>query len=261
MPYTVSMPSLIALLALMIPSASAAPKPKKSPAETAPPAYLVKAAESGDAQAQDRLGWWYDDHGDGKTAVVWYKKAADQGWLSGVHHMGVMLEGGAEGKGAAQDCKASQEYLRKAADAGYAASKFRLGFAYYRGVCVPKDYVQSRLWFERAKTVPGEFFLGLQAEYGLGRPADPAEAAAVYEKVYANLKCREDEDCDVSGKAANQRAHLYYDSTPRDAEKAYLWYLRGVKNADDEDRKRLAGLKASLPPDVRKRLEAEAKER
>lgn len=256
------MTSLLALVALLVPSASAAPKPAKAAAKPAPPAYLVKAAEDGDAQAQDRLGWWYDDHGDGRTAVVWYKKAADQGWLRGIHHMGVMLEGGAEGKGAAQDCKASQEYLRKAADAGYAASKFRLGFAYYRGVCVPKDYVQSRLWFERSKTVMGRFFLGLQAEYGLGRPADAMEAAEAYEAVYANGQAGlEKRDSDLFAKAANQRAHLFYDGSPRDDEKAYLWYLRGVEAAGAEDKKRLTGLKASLPADVRKRLEAEAKGR
>lgn len=245
----------LALLAVLVAPACAAPK-----APARPPAALVKAAETGDAQAQDRLGWWYDDHGDGKTAIVWYKKAADQGRLQGIHHMGVMLEGGAERKGAPQDCPASRDYLHKASAAGYAASTFRIGFQYYRGVCVEKDHVQAREWFERSGTVPGTFFLGLLAEYGSGRPADAAEAASLYEKVYFDPRCR-DKDCDSRGKAANQRAHLYYDATPRDSEKAYLWYLRGAADADAEDRARLKSLRAELPAKVRRRVEAEAKGR
>lgn len=240
------------LLVAALSASAAAPKAAKAAPKPEPPASLVKAAEAGDAQAQDRLGWWYDDRGDGKTAVVWYKKAADQGWPLALHHLGVMLEGGAEGKGVPRDCAASQDHLRKAAAAGVAASTFRVGYAYYRGVCAEKDMTQARLWFERSKTAEGLFHLGLMAEFGKGRPVDVGEAAALYEKAYRD---------GPAPMAANQRAHLYYDATPRDSEKAYLWYLRGTKDADADDRARLKALRAALPAAARRRIEAEAKGR
>lgn len=192
---------------------------------------------------------WYDDNGDGKAAIEWYRKAAAQGHTGALHHMGVMLEGGPEASGVAQDCVASRDFYQKAIAKGYAASVFRIGYQYYRGVCVNKDYSQALDWFKKSGTANGLFYIGLMYEHGNGGPADPASAASLYEQAFRG----------GAVSAANQRAHLYYDGTPRDEEKSYVWYLRGVTMADEEDRKRLATLKKKLSADVRRRAEREAK--
>ena len=240
---------MLAVLAALGVAASAAPKPA---VPASPPAALLQGANAGDAQAQDRLGAWYDDHGDGATAVAWYKKSADAGWINGAHHMGVMLEGGAEGKGVPQDCAKSRAYLLKASTAGSAASTFRIGYQYYRGVCADKDYALARDWFDRSRTAAGTFYLGLMAEYGQGRGVDLTEAASLYEKAYVGGHM---------GKSANQRAHLAYDGSPQDLETAYLWYLRGVADADEEDRARLQALRRRLSEKTRRRVESEARQR
>lgn len=217
-------------------------------AAIAPPPKLLAAAKSGDAGAQDRLGMWYDDGGDGGAAVAWYRRAAALGHAGGLHHMGVMSEGGPEAKGSTQDCAASRDYYRQAFAKGVAASAFRLGYQSYRGACAEKDYNQARDWFEKSGTAMGLFYIGLMREHGQGGPADTAGAAELYERAYRGGVTR----------AANQLAHLYFDASPRDAEKAFLWYLRGAKEADAQDRERLAALRRELPAAGRRRAERDA---
>lgn len=214
-----------------------------------PPAKLMRMANSGDSQAQDKLGMWYDDNGYGKTAVKWYRKAAAQGHSGALHHMGVMLEGGAEASGVAQDCAASWDYYQKAIEKGNPSSIFRVGYQYYRGVCTSQNYTQARDWFKKSETAMGLFYIGLMNEHGQGRPADLASAARLYEQAFRGGVVR----------AANQLAHLYYDGATRDAVKAYVWYLRGANEADKQDRMRLASLKQELSSDERRRAEREAK--
>lgn len=217
-------------------------------AAKAPLPELLASAKSGDAESQDRLGMWYDDGGDGVAAVAWYRLAAAQGHARGLHHMGVMSEGGPEAKGAPQDCAASQDFYRRAFAKGVAASAFRLGFQSYRGVCAEKDYNRARDWFEKSATAMGLFHIGLMREHGQGGPADAAAAAALYERAYRGGVIP----------AANQLAHLHFDGSPRNAEKAYLWYLRGRKEADAQDRERLAALRRELPAAARRRAERDA---
>lgn len=214
-----------------------------------PPEKLLQMANSGDAQAQDKLGMWYDDNGNGKAAVQWYRKAAAQGYSGALHHMGVMLEGGAEASGVEPDCLASRDYYQKAIEKGISASTFRVGYQYYRGICVSQSYTQARDWFEKSETAMGLFYNGLMNEHGQGGPVNLASAERLYEQAFRGGVIR----------AANQLGHLYYDGSTRDAVKAYIWYLRGAKAADKQDRMRLVSLRRELSVDERRRAEREAK--
>jgi hypothetical protein len=192
---------------------------------------------------------WYDDSGDGKTAVKWYRKAAAQGHSGALHHMGVMLEGGEEASGVEPDCAASRDYYQKAIEKGNPSSMFRVGYQYYRGVCASQSYTLARDWFEKSETAMGFFYIGLMNEHGQGGPVNLASAERLYEQAFRGGVVR----------AANQLAHLYFDGPTRDAVKAYVWYLRGAKEADKQDRMRLVSLKRELSSGERRRAEREAK--
>lgn len=55
---------------------------RDSGAQSAQPplAALKAAAEQGDAHAQDKLGDVYRSNLDESSTLIWYRKAAEQGW-------------------------------------------------------------------------------------------------------------------------------------------------------------------------------------
>jgi hypothetical protein len=76
--------------------------PWVSPAEQAPSSDEMdkrrKAADQGDADAQNNIGWLYD-HSEGVAqdyaqAMSWYRKAADQGHAEAQYNIGVLFEEG-----------------------------------------------------------------------------------------------------------------------------------------------------------------------
>ena len=99
-----------------------------------------KAAEKGDACAQNDLGWCYYK-GEGVTrdynkAVYWYQKAANQGNTQAQCNLGICYE---FGKGVAQDYKKAVYWYQKAADRGNARAQCYLGICYKNGEGVTQD--------------------------------------------------------------------------------------------------------------------------
>ena len=85
---------------------------------------LQKAAEQGDAEAQNNLGRCYVK-GDGvekdeKEAVKWFRKAAEQGNAVAQCKLGLCYH---NGEGVKQDDAKAAEWLRKAADQGFELAK------------------------------------------------------------------------------------------------------------------------------------------
>jgi TPR repeat protein len=93
---------------------------------------LMKAAEQGDAKAQDNLGIMYH-----------------------------------EGQGVPQDDSQALDWYRKAAEQGYAKAQLNLGFMYYNGQGVPINYVEAFKWTALAKAgaVPGSKLYGVLDEF------------------------------------------------------------------------------------------------
>ena len=89
------------------------------------------AAERGNTQAQDYLGFMYiSGHGvarDDTQAVMWLRKAAEQGYAPAQHKLGMMYE---IGRGVLQDDTQAVAWYRKAAEQKYIAAQYDLGIMY-----------------------------------------------------------------------------------------------------------------------------------
>jgi hypothetical protein len=120
--------------------------------------WFRKAAEQGDADAQDALGnLYYDGHGPLSMqlimyghyaqAALWFRKAAEQGDADAEYSLGMMYE---DGQGVPQDDTQAAAWLRKAAEQGDADAQWSLGGLYLQGRGVPQDYVEAYFWYDLA---------------------------------------------------------------------------------------------------------------
>ena len=120
--------------------------------------WFRKAAEQGDADAQDALGNLYYDghgplsmhvfmHGRYAQAALWYRKAAEQGDTDAEYSLGMMYE---DGQGVPQDDTQAAAWLRKAAEQGDADAQWSLGGLYLHGQGVPRSYAEAYFWYDLA---------------------------------------------------------------------------------------------------------------
>jgi TPR repeat protein len=112
---------------------------------------LRKAADQGDAGAQNNLGaMYYQGQGvkqDFGEALRLFQKAADQGNASAQCALGVAY---AQGQGAKQDFSEAVRLYRKAADQGDANAQYNLGVAYAQGQGVKQDFGETVRLFRKA---------------------------------------------------------------------------------------------------------------
>jgi len=119
---------------------------------------------------------------DYAQAVVWFRKAADQGDPLAQGALGYMYS---KGEGVPQDYAEAVGWYRKGADQGYAKAQYDLGNSYYEGKGVPQDYSEAVRWYRRAADqgyARAQDGLGYMYSHGKGVPEDPAEAARWYRK-------------------------------------------------------------------------------
>src|SRR5437660_7453980 len=93
-----------------------------------------KAADQGDARAQNNLGAMYEN-GQGvpqnyAEAMKWYRLAADQGDAPAQYNLGVMYD---KGQGVPQNYTEAMKWYRLAADQGNAEAQVNLGAMHYNG--------------------------------------------------------------------------------------------------------------------------------
>ena len=127
--------------------------------ETSDIAALRKAAEQGDADAQNALGDAYSNgrgvRRDDTQGFLWYRKAAEQGLAGAQNRLGWLYHGG---HGVPQDNVKAVSWLRKAAEQGHASGQFLLGNAYHYGIGLPEDlwragthdYARAVVWYRLA---------------------------------------------------------------------------------------------------------------
>ena len=110
-----------------------------------------RAADQGDADAQDKLGVMHADvAGVPKNiaeAVSWFRKAAAQGLASAQYNLGWMY---ANGEGVPKNDAEAVSWFRKAADQGDASAQFALGLMYNNGIGVPKNAAEAYFWWNLA---------------------------------------------------------------------------------------------------------------
>ena len=81
--------------------------------------------------------------GNHAEAVIWCRRAAEQGHAAGQYTLGWMYGGRC---GVARDDVEAVRWYRLAADQEVAGAQFSLGFMYATGQGVPQDYVQAHMW-------------------------------------------------------------------------------------------------------------------
>ncbi len=143
-----------------------------------------KAAELGNADAQNTLGLKYD-YGTGVTlddaqAVKWYRMAADQGLPAGQFNLGLMYD---FGEGVPEDDAEAAKWVRLSADQGFANAQSKLGDLYSAGAGVSQDYAEALKWYQLASDQgysQAQNGLALAYDYGRGVTEDNAEAARLY---------------------------------------------------------------------------------
>lgn len=141
-------------------------------------------AEQGDASAQTKLGWMFNN-GKGvpkniEEAIKWYELAADQDEPTAQNNLGSVYE---KGDGIPQDYKLALEWYRRSAEQGNALAGGNLGDMYFKGNGIPQDYNEASKWYRMAaekNNVVGQFQLGWMYFNGLGVQQDHSEAAKWY---------------------------------------------------------------------------------
>jgi TPR repeat protein len=175
-----------------------------------------KAADQGNAQAQNRIGWLYQNGlgvaRDYVEAMRWYRMAADHGNVPAQAHIGWLYQ---NGWGVAQDSAEARIWMQKAAAAGddYAkrwlasrqvsdlpstaasvatspAPEVSAAEALQKGnqAYERKDYAQAMRWYRVAAdqgNAQAQSNIGILYEHGLGVAQDSAEARAWMQKAAA----------------------------------------------------------------------------
>ncbi|KAJ8903820.1 hypothetical protein NDN08_000353 [Rhodosorus marinus] len=135
-----------------------------------------RAAIGGDARSALQTGiYYFEGRGvprDSMKAVEWIKQAAKRGdaeahlTLGEYHHDMNLYE-------------KSLEEFRIAAEAGYAQAQYAVGWYYFYGLGVRRDFSEAVKWFYRAANqdcAEAFFYLGMCTMEGKGLVADPEEA-------------------------------------------------------------------------------------
>ena len=104
------------------------------------------------------------------------KVKAEMGIAVAQYNLGNMYD---EGVGIPKDGKKAMEWFQKSADQEYAKAQHALGFRYYYGEGVPKDNKEAVKWFLRA-SMQGHAFaqgiLGVMCDMGEGVPKNSTSA-------------------------------------------------------------------------------------
>jgi TPR repeat protein len=146
--------------------------------------WLTRAADQGLLPAMLQLATWklQPEHGfNVDAAIVWYKKAAEQGDASAQVALGDIFS---EDRFHHVDYPQALGWYRKAAEQGRAAGQFGLGARYLLGQGVPRDPEEARRWLTPAANQGhpyAQYLLAKMFEEGEGGPVDVAAAAKYYE--------------------------------------------------------------------------------
>ena len=145
---------------------------------------LRRAAEQGDATAQNRLGSMYSNGRgvpqDRAEAVRWYRLAGEQGHATAQSNLGVMYS---TGRGVQQDYAEAIHWYRLAAEQGHAQAQTNLGGLYSNGRGVPQDRAEAVRWYRLAAEqghATAQSNLGVMYSTGRGVQQDYAEAIHWY---------------------------------------------------------------------------------
>lgn len=200
---------LIAFLAGIV---ATRPLPAQQP--NRPLADLKAAAESGDAQAQDKLGDTYRVRGDFENAVAWYRRSAPHDIINSQYQLAHLLLAWAQSPSVTPSVRAMHfdealPFLQKAATQGHKGAQFELGKLYCEGKLLTKDLPEAYKWF------------------CLASDASPLDLPAGFAKSWRDgliLKMSADQIADGNQRLAKFKSHP--GEPPTAPEPAYLQNLK-----------------------------------
>ena len=137
-------------------------------------------AESGNAQAQNNVGYMYEE-GLGVPqnyllAMNWYRQAADNELAQAQHNMGMLYH---HGYGVAQNLGEAFRWFKMAADQELAESEYMLGLAYEKGEGTTLNYSEARRLFlssARKNYTPAQMMYSFMLQAGEGGDSQPFSA-------------------------------------------------------------------------------------
>ena len=155
--------------------------------------WLRKAAEQGNIAAQVELGVAFDKMQDYAQAFTWYSKAAEQGNARAQFNLGLCY---LNGEFVAKDTARALDLFRKAADQGDVIAQHELGVMYEHGIGVPLDYLQAAGWYRKAAELgdvgaQGTLGITLRPPHGCSKPLSRARQKRSSISVSANSMERE----------------------------------------------------------------------
>ncbi len=121
-----------------------------------------------------QLGRSHDAAKDYQNALIWYRKAAEQGHASAQSNLGTMYR---NGRGVTQDDQQAVAWYRKAAAQGNAYAQNNLGWMYQNGRGVTQDDQQAVAWYQKAAAQGNAF-----AQNNLGLMYDKEAARKLAEQ-------------------------------------------------------------------------------
>ncbi len=108
---------------------------------------LCEQAEQGDANAQFKLGEYWQCNYDIAKAVKWFHKAAEQGHADAQYKLGFLY---GIGCGVNKNEAEAVKWYRKAAEQNHAGAQLSLGHYYFYGRGIDKDYAEAEKWYLKA---------------------------------------------------------------------------------------------------------------
>lgn len=153
---------------------------KQQPVEDNDYQKNIAAAQQGDADAQNVIGYCYSvgegvakDH---EQALYWWRKAAAKNHKVAQKNIGLAYQ---YGKGVAQDYTQAFYWYQKAANQGLADAQNSLGVCYKNGYGVAQDFAQAAYWYQKAAeqgNIYAQYNLGNFYAKGEGVAKDYAQA-------------------------------------------------------------------------------------
>ncbi len=146
--------------------------------------WFRKAAAHGNALAQFSLGRMYHDGlglpQDYSLALGWFRTSAAKGYAAAQLYLGIMYD---NGQGTPRNYPVAAEWYRKAAAQGDADAQYNLAAMYVVGQGVPRNYTVAVGWFRKAAAqgdAGAQNNLGTMYAKGQGVPQDLVVAYALY---------------------------------------------------------------------------------
>ena len=196
--------------------------------------WYRQAAEQGNAVAQNNMGNYYNERQNYTEAARWYRKAAEQGQIAAQSSLAELYY---NGRGVAKDYAEAVKWFRKAAEQGAPGAQYQLGNCYYFGYGVTQSYAEAVKWYRKAAEIglaDAQSDLGYCYRMGQGVVRDDAEGVKWYRKA-AEHGCVQAQinlaDCYRAGIGVT-----------KSISEAVKWYRKAASRGSDEAKSKLAEL-------------------